>query len=97
MQTAQKSIVLFNLQFKNIKMVWKHVAQDTKFVNKLVILSHICHIKLCYLKIVANRIIYSPQMWRAKKYCWTSLLYVEVTQMYKDQSPCRLQRTCTRS
>jgi len=28
-------------------MVWKHIAQDAKFVEKLDILSYICHFK-CY-------------------------------------------------
>jgi hypothetical protein len=44
-QTAKSILFLFNLHFKNIKMVLKHMAQGTNFLNKLNILNHICPFK----------------------------------------------------
>jgi len=45
---TKTNIFLFNLHFKSIKMVWKHMGHDTKFVIKLDILSHICNFKRYY-------------------------------------------------
>ncbi len=69
---------LFNLDCKNTKMLWKHMAQDKKFLNKLNIVSHVCHFSFIWYH------SYILRLWRMgsfirhkcgerKKYCWTSL------------------------
>jgi len=55
------NILILNLHIKNVKMVWKHMAQDTRYVNELDILCHICLFKWwCYSYIL--------KLWRTKKY-----------------------------